>query len=345
MTKHSDSPLADKYLRRGSEFLGVKYPIMCGAMTWISDPRLVAAVSQAGGFASLAAGNSPAGVLRDQIAETRKQTSQPFAVNMVTVAPAYEEQLEAVCKMQLPFIIFAGSFPKQDEIKKAKASGAKVLCFASTLSIARRMVRYGADAIILEGMEAGGHVGHVSLIVLLQQVLFELNDVPVFVAGGIASGKMCAHLLLMGACGIQMGTRFVLAEECSAHPEFKNQFKKAKARTAVSTPQYDSRLPVVAVRALQNKGMEQFQELQLKLIHQLDNADIGREQAQMEVEKFWMGALRRAVQEGDVENGSLMAGQSVGLVGHEKTVTEIITDIVKEAEDELQRVRSGLCSN
>ncbi|MFW6414092.1 MAG: NAD(P)H-dependent flavin oxidoreductase [Verrucomicrobiota bacterium] len=342
MVKQSDNELADKYFQRGSKFLGVNYPIMCGAMTWISDPDLVAAVSQAGGFASLAAGNSPADVLCSQIEETQQRTDQPFAVNLVTVAPAYQEQLEVVCNLRLPFIIFAGSFPRREDIKKAKSSGAKVLCFASTLSIAQRMVRYGADAIILEGMEAGGHVGHVSLTVLLQQVLFELEDVPVFVAGGIGTGKMCAHLLLMGACGIQMGTRFVMARECNAHPAFKNQFIKAKARTAVSTPQYDSRLPVVAVRALQNKGMDEFRNLQLQLIKKLDNDEIAREEAQLEVEKFWMGALRRAVQNGDIENGSLMAGQSVGLIKREESVKEIIEDIVHQTDAELQRVKNSL---
>ena len=337
---HTQQNLTNRFFQTGNDFLGTQYPIMCGAMTWISEPELVAAVSNSGAFGSLAAGNTPADELKKQIEATRKLTSGPFAVNLVTVAPAYREQLEMVCDLELPFIIFAGSFPNLEEIRMAKQSGAKVMCFASTLSIARRMIRYGADAIILEGMEAGGHVGHVSLTVLLQQVLFELEDIPVFVAGGIASGKMGAHLLLMGASGVQMGTRFVLAEECKAHPEFKQKFRKANARNAVATPQYDSRLPVVAVRALSNKGMEDFRKLQLDLIHKLDQDEVTRENAQEEVERFWMGALRQAVQDGDIDHGSLMAGQSVGLVHEESSVQEIINNFVREAEEELQRVKS-----
>ena len=230
----------------------------------------------------------------------------------------------------------------QDLETIAKETGAKVMCFASTLSIAKRMVRYGADAIVLEGMEAGGHVGHVSLIVLLQQVLFELEDIPVFVAGGIGSGKMAAHMFLMGAAGVQLGTRFAVAEESCADDKFKQVFFKANARDAISTPQYDSRLPVVAVRALRNKGMESFGTLQLELLKKMDAGEIHREEAQMEVEKYWMGALRSAVIDGDVKEGSLMAGQSVGLVNKSESVSEIINDLVSETEKEIQRVKSLL---
>jgi enoyl-[acyl-carrier protein] reductase II len=204
------------------------------------------------------------------------------------------------------------------------------------------MVRYGADAIILEGMEAGGHVGHVTLSVLLQQVLFELEDIPVFVAGGIATGKMAAHMFLMGAAGVQLGTRFAVAEESGTHPAFKETFFRANARDAVSTPQFDSRLPVVAVRALRNKGLDEFGRLQLKLIEQMDKGEIHRDQAQEEVEKYWMGALRKAAVEGDIKTGSLMAGQSVGLVNKTETVQEIIDDLVLGTEKELLKVKSML---
>ena len=216
------------------------------------------------------------------------------------------------------------------------------MCFASTLSIANRMVRYGSDAIILEGMEAGGHVGHVSLSVLLQQVLFELEDIPVFVAGGIATGKMAAHMFLMGAAGVQLGTRFAVAEESGTHEEFKKTFFRANARDAVSTPQFDTRLPVVAVRALRNKGLEEFGQLQLDLIEQLDKGTIHRDEAQEEVEKYWMGALRRAAVEGDVKSGSLMAGQSVGLINKSESVEEILLDLADGTEKELNKVRSML---
>ena len=334
--------ISDRFFARGRDFLGCETPIMCGAMTWVSDPKLVAAVCNAGGFGCLAGGNTPVAILEKQIEETRKLTDKPFAVNLITIAPAYKEHMEMIQRVKLPYIVFAGSFPKEKEIIAAKATGAKVLCFASTLSIAERMHRYGADALILEGSEAGGHIGHVSLIVLLQEVLFRYSDIPVFVAGGIATGRMAAHMLLMGASGVQLGTRFAIATESCAHAKFKDFFLRAEARDAVSTPQFDSRLPVVAVRALRNKGHEIFRKLQLDLVQQLDRGEIHREQAQMEVEKFWMGALRKAVIDGDVENGSLMAGQSVGLVNKVQPVAEIIQELAGEIEQELRTVKQTL---
>lgn len=334
--------LSEKFFARGREFLGVEYPIMCGAMTWVSDPKLVSAVGNAGGFGCLAAGNTPVDVLERQIVETRELTDKPFGINLVTIAPAYRDQLDLLEKTKPGFVIFAGSFPREKEIKIAKDAGAKVLCFASTYSIARRMLRYGVDALILEGMEAGGHVGHVSLTVLLQQVLFEVPEVPVFAAGGIGTGKMCAHLFLMGAAGVQLGTRFAAAEESCAHETFKEKFIRAKARDAVSTPQFDSRLPVVAVRALRNRGIDDFGRLQLDLIKKLDTDEIHRTAAQMKVEEFWMGALRRAVIDGDIDHGSLMAGQSVGLVDRIQSIQEIIDELVRDTDEELERVHNTL---
>jgi enoyl-[acyl-carrier protein] reductase II len=334
--------LSDKMFERGRKFLNVEYPIICGAMTWVSDPKLVASVSNEGGFGCLAGGNAPADILEQQINETRALTDKPFGVNFITIAPAYKDHLILIQKMNLEFVIFAGGFPSKNDIKVAKDTGAKVICFASTVSIARRMVKYGADAIVLEGMEAGGHVGHVSLMVLLQQVLFELQDVPVFVGGGLATGKMCAHMFLMGAAGVQLGTRFAMAEECCAHPNFKQKFVNANARDAISTPQFDSRLPVVAVRALRNKAIDKFGRLQLELIEKLDKGEISRNEAQFKVEEFWIGGLREAVINGDIDYGSLMAGQSVGLIQKSETIKEIITEIGKNVEKELQHVKQLL---
>jgi enoyl-[acyl-carrier protein] reductase II len=334
-----NTELYDKLSLRGRNFLGTRYPIVCGAMTWVSDPELVASVSNAGGFGCLAGGNAPCDVLEKQIIETRELTDKPFGLNVITIAPAYKEQLQLVKDMQLPFVIFAGSFPRRREVELARNSGTKVLCFASTKSIARRMLSYGADGLILEGMEAGGHVGHVTLSILLQQVLFKVPDVPIFVGGGIATGRMCAYMLLMGAAGVQMGTRFVMAEESNVHPLFKKAFVRARARDAVSTPQFDSRLPVVAVRALRNNGIDDFTKLQIRLIKKLDDRSINLPDAQMQVEKFWMGRLRDAVVDGDISHGSIMAGQSVGLVDKIMPVRDIITELVNDTELELQRVR------
>ena len=321
----------EKYWSRGRDFLGVEYPLIAGAMTWISTSGLVKAVADAGAFGVLAAGNMPPDVLEQEVKALRKAGCR-FAVNLITIAPNYLAHLERVASFRVPYIVFAGSFPRQEEVKAAKESGARVLCFASNDSIAERMIAYGADALILEGSEAGGHIGHVSTIVLIQQVLFHYPQLPVFVAGGIATGRMIAHLLLMGAAGVQMGTIFAMAEESPAHPLFKERFRKARAREAFATPQYSSALPVVAVRALKNKGSEEFGKLQLELIQKLERGAIHRAQAQAEVEKYWVGALRRAVQEGDVEFGSLMAGQSVGLIDEIRPVKEIVKNLVLEAE-------------
>ncbi|MCK4981860.1 MAG: nitronate monooxygenase, partial [Victivallaceae bacterium] len=191
--------------------------------------------------------------------------------------------------------------------------------------------------------EAGGHIGHVSATVLMQQVLFEIGeDIPVFMAGGIATGKMMAHTLLMGAAGVQLGTRFVMTDECCAHEKFKTVFKRANARDAISTPQYDSSLPVVAVRALRNKGLQGFGQLQLKLLKKLGAGEISREKAQEEVETFWMGALRKAVVDGDVDNGSLMAGQSVGLVDEIVPVRELIAELIDDASSTLENIKTKL---
>jgi len=312
-------------------------------MTWVSEPKLVAAVCNSGCFASLAGGNAPTDILKKQIEETRTLTDKPFAVNPITIAPSYREHLAAIKDLGLQYVVFAGSFPKEKEIAIAKESGAKVMCFASTLSIAERMIRFGADAIILEGSEAGGHIGHVSAMVLLQQVLFQVGEkIPVFIAGGIATGKMMAHALLMGASGVQLGTRFVMTEECNAHQKFKDAFIRADARDAISTPQYDSKLPVVAVRSLRNKGLQKFGELQLRLLQELNAGTIHREQAQEEVEKYWIGALRKAVVDGDIENGSLMAGQSVGLVNKVMSVQDMVDELLTDASAELECIKHRL---
>jgi len=325
-----------KYWKQGQKFLGVKYPVISGAMTWISDSKLVKAVSDAGGFGVLAAGNMPTDLFVEELKKL-KEIKANFASNLITIAPNYMDHLRASIDQGVNHIVFAGSFPRKNEIKVAKDSGARVTCFASTESIAQRMIDYGTDALILEGSEAGGHIGHVSTIVLIQQVLFNFPGIPIFVAGGIATGKMMSHLFMMRASGVQMGTLFAMSEESPAHPVFKERYIKARSREAMSTPQYDSALPVVAVRALKNKGMDNFGKLQLELLEKLKADQISRIDAQYEVEGYWMGALRKAVVEGDIDAGSLMAGQSVGLVDEVKSVKQIIRDLTAEAEEEFTR--------
>ncbi len=328
----------DKIWARGKDFLGSELPLMCGAMTWISDPPLVALMSNLGAFGVLAAGNMPPEMFADQVDQTFSLTDRPFAGNVITIAPNYRDHLDILCEKKVSHIVFAGSLPRGAEIKQAKASGAKVFCFASTASIAKRMISNGADALILEGSEAGGHIGHVSTMVLLQEILFNFPEIPIFVAGGIATGRMIAHLGLMGAAGAQMGTRFVLCEECGAHDRFKEIFIKSRAREAVSTPQYSAKLPVVSVRALNNHAMSHFGEIQMGLLEQLRDGAINRAEAQFKVEEYWIGSLRKAAVEGDVEHGSLMAGQSVGMLDKVQPLRDILQDLVDEADQGLAQV-------
>ncbi|MFW6303293.1 MAG: NAD(P)H-dependent flavin oxidoreductase [Candidatus Sumerlaeota bacterium] len=331
--------MLDKLFQRGKDFLGVKYPIVSGGMTWISNYELCKAVSDAGAFPVLAGGNMPPDLFEEEVDKCVEGLDKPFAVNLITIAPNYRTHFEILQGKDVPFVVFAANFPKKHDVVGMKDAGKKTICFASTDSIARQMRRFGIDALILEGSEAGGHIGHVSLTILLQQVLMQMRDFPIFVAGGVADGQMIAHLLLMGATGVQMGTRFVVTEECCAHPKMKEAFQKARARQAVSTPQYDSKLPVVAVRALANKSMERFGAFQLELLAKLNKGEIHREEAQYEVESFWIGGLRKAVMEGDVDGGSVMAGQSVGLVDKIMPVADMIQEIVGQTEAELARVK------
>jgi enoyl-[acyl-carrier protein] reductase II len=329
--------LYDKFSQRGRDFLGVKHPIIAGAMTWVSDFTLVKAVADNGAFPVLAGGNMPGDIFEKEVDRCIAQLGSPFAVNMITIAPNFRTHYEILKTKNVPFVVFAGSFPKKSDIVGMKKAGKKTLSFASEGSISKQQIDFGIDALILEGNEAGGHIGHVSLTILLQQVLFAHDEVPVFVGGGIATGRMIAHMLLMGASGVQLGTRFVMTEECTVHPKFKEAFARARARQAVATPQYDSRLPVVGVRAIKNKGHDEFGSLQLKLIKQIEAGEITREKAQFEVESFWVGALRRAAIEGDVERGSLMAGQSVGLIDDILPMKQLIENLTNDAEAELQR--------
>ena len=334
--------LIEKVWKSGMDFLGVKYPIISGGMTWISNYELVKAVSDNGAFGVLASGNMPPDIFEREIVRCVAGISNPFGVNLITIAPNFEQHHEILKSKHVPVVIFAGSFPRKRYVQEMKKKGKRTMAFASTKSIADQMVGFGVDSLILEGSEAGGHIGYVSLTILLQQVLFKVSEVPVFVAGGIATGRMIPHLLLMGASGCQLGTRFVLSEECTAHNAFKQAFIKARARQAVSTPQYDSKLPIVAVRALKNRGMAEFGKLQLNLLRQLAAGKISREEAQYEVENFWVGSLRKAVVEGDVDYGSLMAGQSVGLVDEIKPISDIIGELVDDAENEIKRVKALL---
>jgi enoyl-[acyl-carrier protein] reductase II len=221
-------------------------------------------------------------------------------------------------------------------VARIKASGAKLLCFAPALVIAKKLLRMGADAIVIEGMEAGGHIGPVTTGVLAQEILPHLPDVPVFVAGGIGRGEAIVSYLEMGAAGVQLGTRFVCAHESIAHPRFKQAFIRAGARDAVPSVQLDARFPVIPVRALLNDGVQKFMQLQRQVIDRFNRGELTQKDAQLEIEHFWAGALRRAVIDGDVDTGSVMAGQSVGMVTREQSTQEILDELVAQALEALR---------
>jgi enoyl-[acyl-carrier protein] reductase II len=334
--------LIDRLWTRGREFLGVRYPILGGAMSWISESGLVSAISNAGAFGVLAGGNMPAEALEREILKTREKTGQPFGVNLITIAPNFPRHLEQVLALKPPFVILAGGLPPRGALAQVKSGGSRLVCFAPTVGVARNLVREGVDALIIEGHEAGGHVGPVSTAVLAEQILPTIGEVPVFVAGGIGSGVMMVHYLLMGAAGVQLGTRFAVAEESPAHPNFKQAMIKASARAARPTAQYDPRIPVIPVRALQNQGTRDFNTLQLGLVAQLERRQITAREAGRQLEEFWIGALRKAVVEGDVERGSLMAGQSVGLVREVLPVRGIIERLLDEAAGEAEKILARL---
>ena len=327
-------------MQRGTEFLGCETAILCGAMSWVSERNLVAAISNAGGFGVIACGAMTPELLDAEIAATKALTAKPFGVNLITMHPALFDLIAVCRKHGVTHVVLAGGIPPKGSVEAIKAddSGIKVICFAPTLALAKKLLRSGADALVIEGMEAGGHIGPVATSVLAQEILPELAaEHLIFGAGGIGRGEAIASYLEMGAAGVQLGTRFACATESIAHPDFKKAFFRASARDAIASVQVDPRLPVIPVRALKNKGTEEFTAKQREIAAKLDAGDVDMAAAQLEVEHFWAGALRRAVIDGDVESGSVMAGQSVGMVRCEEPVSAIITELMTQCEAALTR--------
>jgi len=275
--------LIEKLWQRGREFLGVELPVMGGAMSWISESNLVAAISNAGAFGVLAGGNMPPEMLKEEIRRTADQPDRPCGVNLITIAPNFRSHLDHVLDIGLPFVILAGGLPPREAIARIKQTGSRLLCFAPTVGIARSLLRGGVDALIIEGHEAGGHIGPISTAVLAEQILPRIHEVPVFVAGGIGSGVMMVHYLMMGAAGVQLG-----------------------------------------------------------LVAQIERKAISVKEAALKLEEFWIGALRRAVIDGDVTRGSVMAGQSVGRVKDIMPVRQILEHLIDEAVAEAEQILKRL---
>ena len=317
--------------RRGAEFLGCEKAILGGAMSWVSEHNLVAALSNAGAFGVIACGAMSPDLLEQEIIATRELTKKPFGVNLIVMHPQLADLVEVCARQKVSHVVLAGGIPKGVTSDRLISYGIKVVCFAPNVIIARRLINLGAAALIIEGMEAGGHIGAVSTSVLAQEILPFVHDVPVFVAGGIGRGEAMASYMEMGASGVQLGTRFVCATESIAHPKFKALFVHSNARDAVPSIQIDEDFPVIPVRAIKNKATKDFIRCQHKVIAKYRGGELQKGEAQLAIEHFWAGALRRAVIEGDIEHGSVMAGQSVGMVSRVEPVASILAELETQA--------------
>jgi len=321
----------DRLWARGTAFLGTQVAIMGGAMSWVSERHLVSALSNAGGFGVIACGSMGPDLLAKEIAGTQALTNKPFGVNLITMHPQLDDLVRVCLEAKVGHVVLAGGIPPGNAVRAVKDGGVKLIAFAPALVLAKRLVRSGADALVIEGSEAGGHIGPVSLTVLAQEILPHIKDVPVFVAGGLGRGDAILAYLEMGASGVQLGTRFAAAKESIAHPNFKKAFIRAAARDALPSIQLDERFPVIPVRGLVNEGTKRFLAHQAETLRKFQSGELTKDAAQLDIEHFWAGALRRAVIEGDVESGSVMAGQSVGMVTAEQPVAEIIRELVDQA--------------
>ncbi|NLO97455.1 MAG: enoyl-[acyl-carrier-protein] reductase FabK [Peptococcaceae bacterium] len=301
--------------------LGLKYPLFQGGMAWIADSSLAAAVSNAGGLGIIAAGTAPPQYVREQIRQVKQLTDKPFGVNIMLLNEFTDQIADLVCEEGVKVVTTGAGSPGK-YIKKWKENGITVIPVVPSVAMARRMEKEGVDAVIAEGGESGGHVGELTTMALVPQVV-DAVKIPVIAAGGIADGRGIAAALMLGASGVQLGTRFLVAKECTVHRNYKERVLKAKDTDTVVT----GRPTGHPVRILKNKLARKF-------------LDLERNCAPLEeYETLGVGALRRAVQEGDIEYGSVMAGQIAGLVKEEKSCREIIEELFAQTMDCLRRAR------
>ncbi|OAA83024.1 enoyl-[acyl-carrier-protein] reductase FabK [Clostridium ljungdahlii] len=304
-----------------SNMVGIKYPIIQGAMAWIADSSLAAAVSNAGGL-GIITGNAPLEWVRDEIRKAKKLTDKPFGVNIMLLSETAEAVAKMACEEKVKVVTTGAGNPGK-YIDMWKENDIKVIPVVASVALAKRMERAGVDAVIAEGCESGGHVGELTTMALVPQVV-DAVSIPVIAAGGIGDGRGAAAAFMLGAQGIQLGTRFLVANECTVHKNYKEKVLKAKD---IDT-QVTGRATGHPVRVLRNKLVRKFQLLE-------------KNGASMEeYEKLGRGALSRAVREGDVDNGSVMAGQIAGLVFKEQSCDEIIQEIFKETQENLKRVQN-----
>jgi len=305
------------------ELFDIEYPVIQGGMAWLGTAELVSAVSEGGGLGLIGAGNAPPSWVREQIRATRERTDKAFGVNIMLMSPFVEDIIQVVLEEGIPIVTTGGGNPGI-YIPRLKEAGIRVMPVVSSVALAKRLERAGADALIAEGMESGGHIGETTTMALVPQIVDGVK-VPVVAAGGIGDGRGLAAALSLGAQGVQMGTRFVCAEECIAHINFKKRLIEARDRATVATG-YSTGHPA---RCLENKMTRQFVAME----------EGGT--SVVELEKFGEGKLQLGVLDGDVENGSLMAGQIAGLVKEIKPAAAIIKEMVDEAERVIARLNTS----
>ncbi len=305
------------------KMLNIKYPIFQGGMAWIGTAELASAVSNAGGLGLIGAGHMPPDVLRAEIRKCKGWTDKPFGVNVMLMSPFVKEVMEVVVDEKVP-VVTTGAGNPGEYLPALKEIGSKVIPVVASVALAKRLVRIGADAVIAEGTESGGHIGEIATLPLVPQVV-DAVDVPVIAAGGIADSRGMAAAFALGAHAVQMGSRFVMSEECIAHENYKNMVMKAKDRSTVVT----GRTLGHPARVLANKLTRTYLEMEA--------AGAPAE----ELEKLGVGSLHRATHEGDVENGSVMIGQISGMLEDIKPVKQIIEDIVKGLPAAVERLQAN----
>lgn len=299
------------------KLLGIKYPIFQGGMAWIAESNLAAAVSNAGGLGIIAAGNAPYDVVKKEIVNIKTLTDKPFGVNIMLMSPFADDIARLCCEENVPVVTTgAGAPTKYTEAFKAK--GIKIIPVVPSVAIAKMMERSGADAVIAEGMESGGHVGKLTSMAIVPQVVDALK-IPVIGAGGVGDGRGMAAMFMLGASGVQIGTRFLSAYECKVHANYKKKILGAKDIDTVVTGQ----LAGHPIRALRNKLTRMIEDAEKEEAVK-DKPDV------MRIEEIGAGGLRKAAVDGDIEFGSIMAGQISGLVNKEQSCEEIINDIMRE---------------
>ncbi len=294
--------------------LGIKYPIFQGAMAWIADASLASAVSNAGGLGIIAAGNAPADVVKKEIRKTKELTDKPFGVNIMLLSPFVDEIVDLVCEEGVKVITTGAGNPGK-YLEKFKENNIKFIPVVPSVALAKRMEKSGADAIIAEGMESGGHVGKLTTMALLPQVV-DAVDIPVIGAGGIADSRGIAAAFMLGAKAVQIGTRFLVAKECTVHENYKNVILKAKDIDTTVTGQFTGH----PVRVIRNRLARELEKIEKNLVDE--------KAANERFEELGKGALQRSVVQGDVDFGSVMSGQIAGMVNKEQTCKEIIDELV-----------------